>query len=33
MYNARPVTLVRAVYARPSPVKTFAEAFRLRRDP
>jgi DNA-binding MarR family transcriptional regulator len=31
MYNARPVTLVRAVYARVSPVTTFADAFRLRR--
>jgi hypothetical protein len=32
MYNTRPVTLVRAVYARLSPVKTFADAFRLRKD-
>jgi DNA-binding transcriptional regulator YhcF (GntR family) len=32
MYNTRPVTLVRAVYARISPVKTFADAFRLRRE-
>lgn len=30
-YNARPVTLVRAIYARSSPVRTFADAFRLRR--
>lgn len=32
MYNTRPVTLVRAVYARLSPVRTFADAFRIRRD-
>jgi hypothetical protein len=32
MYNTRPVTLVRAVYARLSPVKTFADAFRIRRE-
>jgi|SRR5581483_9445127 len=31
-YNARPVTLIRAVYARPSPVRSFADAFRLRRE-
>jgi|SRR5581483_10712958 len=29
-YNARPVTLIRAVYARPSSVRSFANAFRLR---
>jgi hypothetical protein len=32
MYNSRPVTLVRAIYARPTPVKSFADAFRLRRS-
>ena len=31
-YNARPVTVIRAVYARPSPLSSFAEAFRLRRE-
>ena len=31
-YNARPVTLIRAVYARPSPLRSFADAFRLRRE-
>jgi transcription initiation factor IIE alpha subunit len=31
-YNTRPVTLIRAVYARPSPLRTFADAFRLRRE-
>src|SRR4051812_7878242 len=30
MYNSRPVTLVRAIYARPSPVRSFADAFRIR---
>ena len=31
MYNEKPVTLVRAVYARPAgPVRAFADAFRLR---
>ena len=36
MYNERPVTLIRAVYERPtsSPLQSFADAFRLRdRDP
>ncbi len=32
MYNARPVSLVRAVYARTSPITTFADAFRLRPE-
>ena len=33
MYNEKPVTLVRAVYARPAdPVQAFADAFRLRRE-
>jgi hypothetical protein len=33
MYNEKPVTLVRAVYARPAgPVQAFADAFRLRAD-
>lgn len=32
MYNSRPVTLVRAIYARPTPVKSFADAFRIRRS-
>jgi hypothetical protein len=31
-YNTRPVTLVRAIYARPKPVKAFADAFRIRRS-
>jgi DNA-binding IclR family transcriptional regulator len=31
-YNARPVTLIRAVYARPTPLRSFADAFRLRRE-
>jgi hypothetical protein len=31
MYNQRPVTLVRALYSRPSrPLQSFADAFRLR---
>ena len=34
LYHQRPVTLVRLVYAQPpSPVKSFADAFRLRHDP
>lgn len=33
MYNTRPVTLVRALYDRkPDPVRSFADAFRLRGD-
>ena len=33
MYNEKPVTLVRAVYARPAgPVQAFADAFRLRDE-
>lgn len=33
MYQQRPVTLVRAIYERPaSPVLSFAEAFRLRKE-
>lgn len=33
VYNERPVTLIRAVYDRPpEPVKSFADAFRLRKD-
>ena len=33
MYNEKPVTLVRAVYARPAgPVHAFADAFRLRPE-
>ncbi len=31
-YDARPVTLIRAIYSRTSPVQAFADAFRLRRD-
>lgn len=32
MYNEKPVTLVRAIYARPAgPVQAFADAFRLLR--
>lgn len=33
VYNERPVTLIRAVYDRPpESVKSFADAFRLRKD-
>jgi DNA-binding Lrp family transcriptional regulator len=33
LYHQRPVTLVKLVYAQPpSPVKSFADAFRLRDD-
>ena len=33
LYHQRPVTLVRLVYAQPpNPVKSFADAFRLRDD-
>ena len=33
MYNEKPVTLVRAVYARPAgPIQAFADAFRLRSE-
>ena len=33
-YNARPVTLVRAIYDRPpSAVKSFADAFRIKPEP
>lgn len=33
MYNSKPVTLVRAIYDRPSHViQQFADAFKLRRD-
>ena len=31
LYNTRPVTLIRAVYSRPKPLKAFTNAFRLRR--
>jgi hypothetical protein len=31
LYNTRPVTLVRAIYSRPSPLKSFVDAFRLRK--
>jgi hypothetical protein len=31
-YNERPVTLVRAIYERPSPAQSFADAFRLKRE-
>jgi len=31
-YNERPVTLIRVIYERPSPVQSFADAFRIRRD-
>lgn len=34
MYHQRPVTLVKLVYEQPStPVKSFADAFRLRGEP
>jgi hypothetical protein len=33
LYNERPVSLIHAIYERPSTsVRSFAEAFRLRRD-
>lgn len=32
VYNARPVALVRAIYSRPSPMQSFADAFRFRKD-
>jgi hypothetical protein len=32
LYNTRPVTLVRAIYSRPSPLKSFVDAFRLRKE-
>lgn len=33
LYHQRPVTLVKLVYAQPpNPVKSFADAFRLRDD-
>lgn len=33
MYNEKPVTLVRALYERPTkPLQSFADAFRLRGD-
>jgi hypothetical protein len=31
-YNSTPVALVRAIYSRPSPIQSFADAFRLRKD-
>lgn len=31
-YNTRPVTLIKAVYARPSAIRSFADAFRVRRE-
>ncbi|HEY4219074.1 MAG TPA: helix-turn-helix domain-containing protein [Gemmatimonadaceae bacterium] len=31
-YNARPVTLIRAIYSRPSPLRYFADSFRIRRE-
>ena len=31
LYNTRPVTLVRAIYDRPSAARSFADAFRIRR--
>lgn len=34
LYNERPVTLVRLLYERPpTAVNTFADAFKLRREP
>jgi hypothetical protein len=34
LYNERPVTLVRLLYERPpTAVNTFADAFKLRKDP
>ena len=31
-YNERPVTLVRAIYDRPSAIQSFADAFRIRKE-
>jgi hypothetical protein len=31
-YNARPIALIRAVYDRSSPLRSFADAFRLRHE-
>lgn len=31
-YNARPIALIRAVHERSSPLRSFADAFRLRRE-
>jgi hypothetical protein len=31
-YNSHPVALVRAIYSRPSPMQSFADAFRLRKN-
>lgn len=34
MYHTRPVTLVKLIYSQPpAPVKSFADAFRLRDEP
>lgn len=34
LYNERPVTLVRLLYERPpTAINTFADAFKLRKDP
>jgi hypothetical protein len=30
MYKQKPVTLIRAIYERPSSAESFADAFRLR---
>ena len=30
-YNTRPVTLIKAIYARPSAIQSFADAFRIRK--
>jgi hypothetical protein len=32
LYNTRPVSLVRAIYSRPAPFQSFADAFRLRKE-
>lgn len=34
LYRERPVTMIKAVYARPAddPLKSFADAFRLRKE-
>lgn len=31
-YNARPIALIRAMQERSSPLRSFADAFRLRRE-
>jgi hypothetical protein len=32
LYNSRPVALVRVIYSRQSPMQSFADAFKLRKE-